>query len=282
MRTVLCFVILFGSVASRAEYAPTVPSTDVPYLKASLTEIDSTGHEIDLRTTKLLTLYRDANSKQPTLFQFDEMIAPPPCVGEICPMMPVRMKARYFQIVHSTTDRCGSVHYQAFEKLLIPTRTSNSEIARPAPRSVLTVTDHSARTCKDWRRYHGWEVRLVDFAQQSPKVRNFFGDPEPVWDVELCLEEVHQIMCNMVYWPAMCAALSLDGGQTKIEPIRMQGSNPCHAELLIKEEGCRRGYDPDRFQGGDIICAVTQIQPPLCNGSQSQCAVTQEAGAAVQ
>ncbi|MBI4405882.1 MAG: hypothetical protein HY537_17110 [Deltaproteobacteria bacterium] len=263
MNKFLCVGALFLHILTVYLYAEDqamrIDLGEVAYMQAMLTEVDSLGHETG-NSIKTLTLFRNARSEKPVSLEFTEAFLPPPCKGEICPMIASVMRIRNFRIINISADQCGSVRYVAAEKL--PNMKASAPVMnRPAK---LFLTDHSDRTCKDWRKYHTWEVRLVDYLPKGPvKVRNFFGEPEYVFNVEACLEEVYQTACSTLYLPATCTAVSLDGGKTMIAKYSAFGSNSCVGVIAVKAEGCRRGFDPDRFLENDIVCAVTNPPPPV-------------------
>lgn len=164
-------LILVGALGAQAAY---IPGWDRPVEKATLTEIDTTGHELGIGLEKTLTLHKMDNAQQSaTSFTFAEEMK---VICKMAPCNPIPMVAK-FRVVRVSQDRCGSTVYTA-QEIVKAGRDSESD---PFLRS-LRVVDHSTRLCEDYRPFR-WEAELTAVGNAS-NVRNFQGNPEPVYTIQ--------------------------------------------------------------------------------------------------
>lgn len=209
----------------------TSANADSALAKATLSEIDKDGHEINTTSSFSLTEYAKGKSKRPSYFSFteDRNIV---CIQAPCPSA----VTTDFKIKAISKDSCGSTVFVA---------QNNSRGNR------LTVLDHSTRVCDDVQKYR-WQVSLVGPRYSK---RLFQGNDLRSVASDSCLSKLENMICITLYAPVDCTASTVDGGKETIEPIKASGSNSCHAAWLIKTQACALGIDPDRFQDGDMKCS---------------------------
>ena len=215
-------------------------NADTAFKKADMTEFDEAGHETGSPFGRRGLVMNRQGSKV-TSFKFTETFGPPPCTGEICPMMmmPSIMLESQFTVVAKRPDSCGSTRYIAVESS-----------KQPSLKRRLQLVDHSTRRCDDFRKYE-WEMSL----HGKNGKRLLSGNPTKVEDTASCREKLGNTMCIALFRPAICTAKTIEGGRTTIVPITAEGSNSCHAIAQLKFAACDQGYQPEQFQNEDIVCA---------------------------
>jgi hypothetical protein len=240
---VLGLSLSYGAYATM--YAPPSFPNEAPHLSAQLSEVNEQGVPIQtfVAVDQKLTLNYDRRGRRPSSFLFTEMSGPPPCSGEVCIMMAASYRSLWMPIVRSHNDRCGSHHYLARD---------------PKSKALLYVQDNLNRRCRD-KRPARWEVSL----REGAGLRYFHGEPRKAEVVSSdCSVTLENMVCTMLYLPAVCRAATVDNGMTPIEPLEAEGSNSCHAMGLIKRQACARGIDPARLGDRDFVCVVKELQDP--------------------
>jgi hypothetical protein len=161
----LVFAALITSVASQAYFRP---GWERPILKASLIELDQTGHEINIGLDKILTMTKQDGARVVTGFKLVEEVKVM-CIKAPCP--PIK-RTILFDRVKAVKDSCGSIRYTAKQVLPMTQPLTYGEIA-------LEVHDHTNRICEDYRKYM-WDVKLTIPAGNATQTRRLYGNPKGV------------------------------------------------------------------------------------------------------
>jgi len=169
MNRKLSALLVLGAFISIAANATVVGSWERPIKQASMEEIDGEGKTVGVGLDRILTLNKRDGAKKPTTFSFREEVRVY-CVTAPCPPI---TRTTLYRIAKIKVDGCNSTIYTANEILPL----NSKKIAE-----VLTVADHDARVCEDYKPFL-WEATLKLPVAGKP-ARLLRGNPEPVYTIQ--------------------------------------------------------------------------------------------------
>jgi hypothetical protein len=176
-------------------------------------------------------------------FDLNETFGPPPCAGPICPLVESRMVSRKFTVIKAEKTDCGSTVFTAIHK------------GKKKKAAQMRVLDHSGRMCDDVIS-HVWEVTVKEAGGDK---KHYVGNPKSV-DTLKCLEDLGNKACIMLYAPATCSLVSIDGKELT-PPLTAHGSNSCFAQHSLQTAACELGFDLKSIEQGVYECTM---KGPVC------------------